>query len=216
MEPDIDGAEPMMIREFADFAGRTVLEIGCGDGRLTPVLAGLAGDFVAIDPDPARVATAKTAAGGASFALGVGEASCFRDGVFGAAAYTYSLHHVALEKALVETRRVLASGGQLLVVEPSIRGEIMRYFELFKDEASDLRRAREALASSGFAMERQATFESRWSFRDREDLLDYYFKGANVRDPGIVSKIDALLGSKRGDAPIILADESWICSMRKP
>jgi ubiquinone/menaquinone biosynthesis C-methylase UbiE len=39
-----------------DLVGRRVLEIGCGDGRLTRRYAGRAGSVLAIDPDPARIA----------------------------------------------------------------------------------------------------------------------------------------------------------------
>jgi SAM-dependent methyltransferase len=39
-----------------DLVGRRVLEIGCGDGRLTRRYAHRAGSVLAIDPDPARIA----------------------------------------------------------------------------------------------------------------------------------------------------------------
>lgn len=39
-----------------DLAGRRVLEVGCGDGRLTRRYAHRAGTVLAIDPDPARIA----------------------------------------------------------------------------------------------------------------------------------------------------------------
>jgi ubiquinone/menaquinone biosynthesis C-methylase UbiE len=39
-----------------DLLGRRVLEIGCGDGRLTRRYAERAGSVLAIDPDPARIA----------------------------------------------------------------------------------------------------------------------------------------------------------------
>src|SRR5437764_1198155 len=39
-----------------DLAGHRVLEIGCGDGRLTRRYASRAGSVLAIDPDPARIA----------------------------------------------------------------------------------------------------------------------------------------------------------------
>ena len=38
-------------------AGRRVLEVGCGDGRLTRRYADRAGSVLAIDPDPAAIAT---------------------------------------------------------------------------------------------------------------------------------------------------------------
>lgn len=39
-----------------DLSGRRVLEVGCGDGRLTRRYAHRAGEVLAIDPDPVRIA----------------------------------------------------------------------------------------------------------------------------------------------------------------
>lgn len=43
---------------FDDFAGRSVLEVGCGSGRLTWRYAVRAARVVAIDADPAAIARA--------------------------------------------------------------------------------------------------------------------------------------------------------------
>ena len=40
----------------ADFNGRRVLEVGCGDGRLTKTFAETARSVVAIDPEPSAPA----------------------------------------------------------------------------------------------------------------------------------------------------------------
>jgi len=216
MMQDIDGAEPRMIREFSDFAGKAVLEVGCGDGRMTPLLVDPSGRLAAIDPDPARLALAKSRVGDADFALGLGEWLGFRDGSIGTVAFTFSLHHIDASKALAEAHRVLEKGGQLLVVEPTPRGEVLQIFQLFKDESLEQGRAREALTGSGFVPEREAVFASRWSFRDREELMGYYFKGSAERDAEVVRRIDGILGKRVDLCPLFLGDESWICSMRKP
>ena len=39
-----------------DLVGRRVLEVGCGDGRLTRRYAHRAGSVLAIDPNPSRIA----------------------------------------------------------------------------------------------------------------------------------------------------------------
>jgi ubiquinone/menaquinone biosynthesis C-methylase UbiE len=44
-----------------NFAGQHVLEVGCGDGRLTWRYADHAARVIAIDPDPARLARALAA-----------------------------------------------------------------------------------------------------------------------------------------------------------
>ena len=53
------GMEVRLIQRFADLAGRRILEIGCGDGRLTREFAPLASSVVAIEPDQARIALAR-------------------------------------------------------------------------------------------------------------------------------------------------------------
>jgi 16S rRNA A1518/A1519 N6-dimethyltransferase RsmA/KsgA/DIM1 with predicted DNA glycosylase/AP lyase activity len=54
---DPDGLEVLALHAvLPDLVGRRVLEVGCGDGRLTRRYAHRAGSVHAIDPDPSRVA----------------------------------------------------------------------------------------------------------------------------------------------------------------
>ncbi len=55
---DPEGTELKFLRQFADFAGKRVLEIGCGDGRLTWRYARLAQRVTGIDlhADDLRIA----------------------------------------------------------------------------------------------------------------------------------------------------------------
>jgi ubiquinone/menaquinone biosynthesis C-methylase UbiE len=57
---DPERNEQRMIERFADFAGKRVLEVGCGDGRMTWEYAGKAGRVCGIDPnkDDLRLAQA--------------------------------------------------------------------------------------------------------------------------------------------------------------
>lgn len=55
------GIEMRLIERFVPLSRRRVLEIGCGDGRLTTQLARRAGSVVAIDPDREALADAQAA-----------------------------------------------------------------------------------------------------------------------------------------------------------
>jgi 2-polyprenyl-6-hydroxyphenyl methylase/3-demethylubiquinone-9 3-methyltransferase len=51
MQRDPEHNERKMLQRYVDFAGKSVLEIGCGDGRMTWEYAAEAGQVTGIDPD---------------------------------------------------------------------------------------------------------------------------------------------------------------------
>lgn len=58
---DARGVEPAAILEAAELDGLRVLEVGCGEGRLTRFVASHASEVYAFDPDGERVRTAEGA-----------------------------------------------------------------------------------------------------------------------------------------------------------
>ena len=58
---DALGAEPAAIAAAADLDGKRVLEVGCGEGRLTRFVAARAAEVYAFDPNRERVARAAAA-----------------------------------------------------------------------------------------------------------------------------------------------------------
>jgi ubiquinone/menaquinone biosynthesis C-methylase UbiE len=65
LQKDPEGTEIRFLDQAASFAGQRVLEIGCGDGRLTWRYAHSAGHIIGIDPDmeALRVAAAECPVG---------------------------------------------------------------------------------------------------------------------------------------------------------
>jgi ubiquinone/menaquinone biosynthesis C-methylase UbiE len=56
---DAEGAHLAAVLRAASFDGKRVLEIGCGEGRLTRGIAPLAASVHASDPDPASLDIAR-------------------------------------------------------------------------------------------------------------------------------------------------------------
>jgi len=73
MEQDRDGITVSKILQFADLRDKEVLEIGCGDGRITSQLVEKTKRLVAIDPDAENIAEAKENMSGVDLRIGYGE-----------------------------------------------------------------------------------------------------------------------------------------------
>jgi ubiquinone/menaquinone biosynthesis C-methylase UbiE len=58
---DPDGVELMTIRELVDLRGQRVLEVGCGDGRVTFACAAEGASMLAFDEDEELVEQARAA-----------------------------------------------------------------------------------------------------------------------------------------------------------
>ena len=90
------GIELRLIERFAPVNGRRVLEIGCGDGRLTLQLARRAASVVAIDPDREALADAEAATReygirNVQFYEGTGESVRWDGAPFDLAVFSWSL-----------------------------------------------------------------------------------------------------------------------------
>lgn len=55
---DPENNEPRLIRRYAPLEGKRVLDIGCGDGRLTCLYAPHAEQVIGVDPNTSRLNTA--------------------------------------------------------------------------------------------------------------------------------------------------------------
>jgi len=91
-----DGMEIRLIQRFTTLKGRRILEVGCGDGRLTFQYAPTAGSVLAIDPDRPSIEDAldeQAALGVRNVALRVGSIEHLpaRGAPFDVAIFSWSL-----------------------------------------------------------------------------------------------------------------------------
>ena len=56
---DPEGTEKKVLHDLVDFKGKDVIEVGCGDGRMTWLYADDAASVFAFDPDESSIATAR-------------------------------------------------------------------------------------------------------------------------------------------------------------
>ncbi len=129
-----------VIDRLVPVAGLNVVDVGCGDGRLTRQLAERGAKVLGIEPDPIQAEENRTAEAmpGLSFIEAPGQALPIDDGLLDGVFFSYSLHHVPREHmdgALAEAMRVLKpETGFLYVLEPLLTGSMETVYQLFHDE----------------------------------------------------------------------------------
>ena len=92
---DPEGAELRALGALVDFSGKRVLEVGCGDGRLTWLYAHQAESVLGIDPEEEEIALARSQTppelvDRVQFEVGTAE-DLSRTAVFGVAFLSWSL-----------------------------------------------------------------------------------------------------------------------------
>jgi ubiquinone/menaquinone biosynthesis C-methylase UbiE len=93
---DPEGAHLAALRRLADFGGRRVLEMGCGEGRLTRGIATEAASVLAFDPNAESIAEAQASfpselAGRVAFQVASAEEIEIGRGSFDLVVFSWSL-----------------------------------------------------------------------------------------------------------------------------
>jgi len=180
-------------------AGRTLVDVGAGDGRLARGLAARGARVIAVEPGLADGTPAKPAAGVAALAAAA-EALPLAEACADGVVFAYSLHHVPRElraEAIAEALRVLAPDhGFLYVIEPLPTGTYYALMRDFHDEArawAETYDTLKAVARGRFASETEATytdwatysdydaFLAEWASRSYLDLDPTHLDTASVR-----------------------------------
>ncbi len=129
-----------VIKQLLSPSGAKIIDIGCGAGKMTRLLTEMGGDVVGIDPGERQLERARAAkiVGSESFIEGIAEDLPFEDQSIDIALFFNSFHHVPKEgfqAAIIESYRVLRSGGKLYFAEPIADGPQFELSRLINDES---------------------------------------------------------------------------------
>jgi ubiquinone/menaquinone biosynthesis C-methylase UbiE len=216
MEEDSDQKIVEQILQHSSLDKKRVLEVGCGDGRITVLLSGIPKELIAIEPDEDKINEARKKVTGVDFQAGSGEELKFPDEFFDVIIFTLSLHHQDGKAAISEARRVLKTDGVILVIEPVEEGEVEQVFALLNDENEAKVKAQEAIHQSGLTVDRSEIFNAKWTFEGKEELCQGLFEYYDMPyDENIVAQMSDLLGEKMEKNPIILTDTMVVQRLKK-
>jgi SAM-dependent methyltransferase len=177
LPPETD-ALSVIVATFKPFAGKRLLDIGCGAGTLARSLSDRGAYVTGIDPNSEALALACEAVPEATFYTAGAEALPFADDSFDGAIFLNSLHHVpkpAMHRALLEAARVVEPAKPIVVVEPLAEGSFFSALHQVEDETEARTAAQEALdlavASATFEQIRRVDFLRREHFENLDRFL---------------------------------------------
>lgn len=172
---------------FAPLAGRRILDIGCGPGRLIEALSRRAAIVSGIDPDPEAVAQAQAFLPLADIRQAGAERLPFADTSFDGAIFLNSLHHVPVAlmlQALVEALRVVGRTGSVVVVEPLPEGPFFEAMRPLEDETQIRLAAQDTLAALLASRKAELVALREWERVERFATLDDFIARILAADPG--------------------------------
>jgi len=198
----------LKIEEFVQLNGKTLLEVGCGEGRLTALLANKVEGITGIDPDDNSIEAARKNINGVNFLVGSGEKMDLANESFDIVLFSYSLHHQDCVKAMAEAKRVLRPDGHILIIEPTPDGEFTLLVSIFeKDEIPRLQQTYEYVSSGAFSIIGKETYGVDYPYADKIALYNHFMnKFMTTKDDRAVEKMEAILGNKKTEKPIIIKD----------
>jgi len=214
---DPQGIELVTICRHVDFTEKDVLEVGCGDGRVSAMIAPLVRTFIGIDPELKKLEKAKGNYTDIDFKQGTGESLGFTDSSFDIVLFTFSLHHQDSSLALAEARRVLRPGGSVLIIEPVIEGDMHSLFNIFNQEDEDIIAAQKAVGRCAMEIETEEAFNIEYLFDGPDDIYDYFFDIYEMaRNTDYMARINKVLGAKIDDIPLHLHEAVKLWVLEKP
>src|ERR687895_448069 len=122
----LDAYDESLLDALGPVEGRSVLELGCGAGRLSLELLRRGARLTAIDISPGMVEVARSRAAGASFEVAPAEETGLPGGSFDLVVGKWVLHHVHVGAAAREVHRLLRPGGRAVFFENQDRNPLLR------------------------------------------------------------------------------------------
>ena len=187
-------------------AGKTVVDIGSGDGSLARSLAELGAEASGFDPLGPEQSWTAIKDGRFRLVREGAEALPLEAGSVDVVLFIYSLHHIPpaiLPGVLGEARRVLREGGHLYVAEPLPEGPLQEVSELYHDETMVRQHAAGILAAETpglFVKHEQISYRNRRGFRNFDEYADRMaanmrfndYTEPQLRAPAVQERFDAV------------------------
>lgn len=196
-----------ILEQNISFENKTIIDAGCGTGKLVRVLAPKVYKAIGFDkPELLKKATETEYPGNVEFVSGLAQKMPVENSSADVVLFFASFHHIPeneMSDGISEIGRVLKPGGTLCFLEPVARdGSYYDITRLVEDEKEIQQKAYKMIKSvdaSIFAEQEEKFYYLERSFQDYKNLLSVYVPDEQLRN-NIIEKAEQVIKSK-GENP---------------
>ncbi len=214
---DPDNKYIQMINVHTPLAGATILEIGCGNGRITADMAQYASKVVATDLDnkAIKLAIQNNTASNVDFIYTPDGFPDLQANSFDLVIYTLSLHHIPAEKMVAHLHhsgKLLSNNGKIVVIEPGSSGSFLEVKQRFGagsgDETAEQESAIEAMGHLiGWNLSTTQQFFVDFLFTDMDDFLSNKLPNHQQLPTSLIVELKRFLHHHTTSSGIALSSE---------
>ena len=225
MLQDATNQQLAAINDLFPLTGATVVEIGCGNGRVTRDLAKLAKTVCACDPDSQvlQIARSSLTAANISFIHAPQGIPDLPDSSVDLVIYTLSLHHVPIpemQDSLQKAALLVNHAGAIMVLEPGDGGSFTEAKSRFGAGSGDERPLAAAALQSikklpGWSVRRTQHFITEFLFADQADFVASKLRNFSELPIATQQKINLFLEEHQTDRGIVLTAERSLYLLRR-
>ena len=176
-----------VLGEHLFLGGKSVLDVGCGAGRLTRIMTQMGATVIGIDPGIRQLERARSqpVIGSETYIEGTAENLPAEDNSTNIIVFFNSLHHVPINQfgnALNEAYRALKGSGMLYIAEPMAQGPQFELSKPFNDETkirSEAYKAIKGALKNGFLEQKELMYAADVYYSD----FDAYRENSTAINP---------------------------------
>lgn len=217
---DPDNKYLQTINAYAPLKGATILEIGCGNGRITADMAQLAKQIVATDLDAASLTQARKNVNmnNIDFIHTPDGFPALPIKSFDIAIYTLSLHHIQPHKMvdnLLHIGKLLNDNGKIVVVEPGDSGSFLEVKQRYGAGSGDETAEKQAAVAAmnllpGWKLSRTHKFYVDFQFTDKADFFTNKLPNYETLSAAKLKELEIFLQQNTTSRGIVLNSERYL------
>jgi len=209
MKLDPEKKEIAILKSLIDLKNKDILEVGCGDGRITEMLNQKDNNILAIEPDKDQLRLARKKVSDVKFEVGT-MSNLKTKKTFDLIIFSMSFHHVPARSKKIVIQKALSllnKNGEVWLIEPALEGQVCEVIIiLMPAERKRIEDANKVFKE--LRILKKKSVELKWYYENYSDFLAFFKEVVNTRICSKrLDKIKKIMQIKDEKVKILLKDK---------